>query len=212
MIARSHGSALDTAAKLTPEIIARVKATRSPDCLIRYVPHVGSPGSHDIDATELKAITKAGLALMLVQHVRLPGWNPDHCSGFGDGNMAAQRALAAGYALGAHIFVDLEGISGTGLGTKVYAEDWARGVTSAGYLAGCYVGYSVPLDAQGLYLLHGISSYWSDMGPRAVAHRGFAMKQHATILVDGIPFDPSTITPDAKGETPMWMPASSAQR
>ncbi|HXK18148.1 MAG TPA: glycoside hydrolase domain-containing protein [Polyangiaceae bacterium] len=193
---------MDTAAKLTSAMIEQVKK-RGYSCLIRYVPHVGSIGAHDIDVAELNEILDSGLALMLVQHVRVPGWVPSN-GGF-DGERAAEWAKRCGYAQGAHIFVDLEGIAGTRAVTREYAEDWARCVKAAGYAAGAYVGYAVPLNAADLYALRGINSYWSDLGPRQVETRGFAMKQHTQIVIGGLPFDPDTIQLDAKGETPIWM-------
>jgi hypothetical protein len=198
------GSVVDTAAKLHADAIHGV-ARAGYSCIIRYVPHVGSTGALDIDSQELGAILDGGLALMLVQHVRAPGWDPASFSGTADAARAVEFARNAGYSEGAHLFVDLEGISGTGSATKKFAEDWASRVRAGGYLAGAYVGYAVPLTAQELYLLHGINTYWSDLGPRHVATRGFAMKQHATISLNGIPYDPDTIQRDARGETPIWM-------
>jgi hypothetical protein len=198
------GTAVDTAAKLHADAIRSV-ANAGYSCIIRYVPHVGSSGAFDIDAEELGAILGAGLAVMLVQHVRVPGWNPADVSGAADGDRAVAFAKTAGYAEGAHVFVDLEGISGTAAATKSFAEDWARRVRAGGFSAGAYVGYSVPLSPEALYLLHGINSYWSDLGPRHVATRGFALKQHATITLNGIKYDPNTIQIDGRGETPVWM-------
>lgn len=197
-------NAVDTAAKLNPAAVASVKAADFA-CIIRYVPHQGSTGALDIDAKELNAILDGGLALMLVQHVRPVGWNPALVSGKEDGLKAVEFAERAGYAKGAHLFVDLEGIAGTAAATKEFAEEWAKTVRDGGFEAGAYVGFNVPLTAQQLFFLHGINSYWSDLGPRHVDRRGFAMKQHATIIINGIPYDPDTVEPDQFGDTPRWM-------
>lgn len=115
----------------------------------------------------------------------------------------------AAYQPRSHIFLDLEGIAGTGPETRSFAEAWAAVIAAGGYSAGCYVGYEVPLSPQELYDLHTINSYWSDAGPRAVAVRGFAIKQHAQIIIAGVPFDPDTIQLDARGDTPIWTIAAS---
>ena len=174
----------------------------------RYLPLPRNNAGGDISADELRAILDAGLGLLLVQHVRSPPWNPANHSGEEDAQAALQLARDVGYLPGAHIFLDLEGIvPGSAEATKAFAEAWAKAVVTAGYLAGCYVGYDVPLNAQQLYDLHSVTSYWSDAGPRRVATRGFAMKQHAEIAIAGVKFDPDTIASDLCEETPMWMVA-----
>ncbi len=197
------GSIVDTATKLSPDPIQRVRAAGYRG-IARYVPLRDNRADGDIDPTELGSILAAGLGLLLVQHVRLPGWNPAQHSGDADAHMAVEFARTAGYQARSHIFLDLEGISGTGPDTKAFAEAWAAVIASAGYSAGCYVGYDVPLDAQELYDLRTINSYWSDAGNRAVATRGFAIKQHPEIQIAGVPFDADTIQIDGRGETPIW--------
>jgi hypothetical protein len=197
------GSMVDTNVKLSTNLVQRIRAAGYSG-VARYVPLPNnSPGS-DIDSAELAAILAGGLGLLLVQHVRLPGWNPAAHSGDADAHMALEFARTAGYEPGSHLFLDLEGISGTGADTKAFAEAWAAVIASGGYSAGCYVGYDVPLNAQELYDLHTFNSYWSDAGPRAVATRGFAIKQHAEIKIADAPFDPDTIQTDGRGDTPIW--------
>jgi hypothetical protein len=199
------GEIVDTDVRLTPLVLTAIRAAGFGG-VARYVPHLGNAGTNDINAAELEAILASGLGLLLVQHVRSPPWDPRQYSGGADAQVAVQFAKQAGYRPGAHIFLDLEGIvPGTGPATKVFAEAWAAVVVGAQYSAGCYVGYDVPLDAQELYDLHSINSYWSDVGPRQVAVRGFALKQQAAIQIAGIQFDPDTVRPDSKGETPSWM-------
>jgi hypothetical protein len=199
------GKVVDTAGQLTPKLVAAVKAAGYQG-IVRYVPHVGAAGKGDITASEAATICAGtGLGLLLVQHVRLPNWNPINCSGHNDGMAAASRAFGIGYPHGAHLFVDLEGIAGPGAATTVYAEAWAQAVVDAGYRAGAYVGYAVPLTAVELYNLHNITSYWCDAGPRQVATRGFSMKQHSEVTIGGMLFDPDDVFADGKGETPAWM-------
>jgi hypothetical protein len=199
---------VDTDVKLSADLIARIRA-EGYSGVARYVPLPNNGAGSDIDATELAAILDGGLGLLLVQHVRKPPWNPAAHSGEADAHMALEFARAAGYEPRSHIFLDLEGIAGTGPDTKSFAETWAAVIAAGGYSAGCYVGYEVPLSAQELYDLHTINSYWSDAGPRAVAVRGFAIKQHAQIIIAGVPFDPDTIQLDARGDTPIWTIAAS---
>jgi Domain of unknown function (DUF1906) len=178
--------------------------------VIRYVPLPENEATADIDAVELQAILGAGLGLLLVQHPRYPGWNPSTENGATDAATAIDFARAAGYAKGAHIFLDLEGIAAaaTAEATIVFANAWAAAIVNSEYLAGCYVGYDVPLTAVQLYDLHDVNTYWSDDGQRAVATRGFAMKQGAGIKIASVSFDPDVVKPDQKGETPMWMTAA----
>jgi len=198
---------VDTDVKLTPNVISAIEA-QGYKGIVRYVPLPGMPAASDIDSVELGAILEAGLGLMLVQHVRRPPWDPGQHSGARDATTAVQAAQMAGYLRGAHLFLDLEGISGNGPDTKAFAEAWAAVIVGAGYAAGCYVGYGVPLGPQELYDLKNINSYWSDVGAREVAVRGFAVKQRGTIQISGVPFDPDAIQADELGATPLWMSAS----
>jgi hypothetical protein len=205
------GDIVDTNGKLTPPVIQQV-AAGGYACVVRYVPLPGVNADGDIDAGELRAILDAGLGAMLVQHVRYPGWDPRKESGKADALSAIERATAAQYLPGGHIFLDLEGIKGSAPDTKRFAEDWAATVVEAGYCAGCYVGYGVPLNAVQLYNLHNIHCYWSDAGPRSVATRGFAIKQkQPEVKIGGIGFDLDTVGPDRLGDMPLWMIAAPAE-
>jgi hypothetical protein len=202
------GKIVDIDVRLNPLLLKHVLAAGFAG-VARYVPLPGVNGTKDIHQDEVDAIMETGLGLLLVQHVRFPHWDPRDHAGAADAQVAVQFAKQAGYLPGAHIFVDLEGIvPGTGKATKAFTEAWAATIRDAGYLAGCYVGFDVPLNPQELFDLHGINSYWSDAGPRLVAERGFAIKQHAPIAIDDISFDPDTIQADRKGETPIWMIAA----
>jgi len=179
-------SIVDTNAKLTAAIVAPLTAAGYAG-VARYVPLPNNNAGSDIDAVELSALVEGGLGVILVQHVRLPGWNPAQCSGAADAATAIKYAKAAGYLAQGHIFLDLEGIGGTAAATLQYANDWANAVAAANYQAGCYVGFDVPLSAQQLYEdLKNINSYWSAEGDYSVAVRGFAIRQHATVEVQGI--------------------------
>jgi hypothetical protein len=197
---------VDTAAKLNPAILQQIRDAGYSG-VGRYVPLPSNSPARDIDAAELGAIMEVGLGLLLVQHVRAGTWDPANHSGEADARTAVQFARAAGYPAGAHLFIDLESIGGSGAATKTFAEAWANVVVGAGFLAGAYIGFSVPLNPQELFDLHSITSYWSDLGPRVVAQRGFAIKQHAEIEIAGTRFDPDTIQADDLGQTPAWAAA-----
>jgi hypothetical protein len=202
---------VDTASRLDPALLQAVSAAGYAG-VARYVPLPGLPGTKDIHQEEVDAIMETGLGLLLVQHVRFPHWDPRDHSGADDAQVAVNFAKQAGYLPGAHIFIDLEGIvPGTGKATKAFTEAWAATVARAGYRAGCYVGFDVPLSAQELFDLHIIDSYWSDADPRQVAVRGFSIKQGSQITIAETAFDPDDVQPDQKGETPVWMAPDSPE-
>jgi hypothetical protein len=201
-----QGKLVDTNRKVNGAIVAQLAADGYAG-MARYVPLPSNPAQGDIDAAELGVILGGGLGLLLIQHVRFEGWDPAQCSGSADAARAIQSAQAAGYLPGAHIFVDLEGpaAQATAGSMIAFANDWADAIVAAGYLAGCYVGFGLPLSPDQLYSeLYQINSYWSDAGPRKVAVRGFAIKQGQGFKIEGVPFDHDVVTPDQKGQTPLW--------
>lgn len=168
----------------------------------RYVPLPGVKSDRDIDAAELDLLVGQGFDVSLVQHTRFPGWLPSMHSGFVDASTAIQFSLKVGFPLSAHIFLDLEGISGGALDASRFAEDWAQAVVDAGYRAGVYCGYGSPLDADDLWLLHNVDCYWSDAGHRIVKNRGVAISQGIEHVVAGLEIDEDTLAPDLLGGMP----------
>ena len=196
---------VDTNQKVSVNLASQVAAIGYKS-VIRYLPLPGVDPKGDIDAAEIDAILNAGLAVLLVQHVRFAGWNPAKFSGKTDALEAIEFAQAAGYLQGAHIYLDLEGISGTSAATKQFAEDWSAAVVQTGFSAGCYVGFNVPLNAVQLYDLHNFHTYWAAPGPRSIATRGFAITQKTpAITIGGVNFDADTLQADKLGDTPFWM-------
>jgi Domain of unknown function (DUF1906) len=199
------GRMVDSREKLTPALLRRLR-DHGFSGVVRYLPLPGHHSGRDVDAAEVDAVLGAGLGLLLVQNVRRPHWDPRENSGVDDGIAAAQLARAAGYLPGAHIFLHLEGIvPGTSAALRAFAEGWASVVVDAGFQAGCYVRFDVPLSWLELFDLRFFNSYGSDLAPRRVAVRGFAMKQERPVVIDGHKIDPVTIQLDEKGETPHWM-------
>jgi hypothetical protein len=208
---------VDTNAKLTAQSAQQLAAATYQGSAIEFIARyvsLGAPSPGDITGDEVNAILAAGLALLLVQHVRNPGWTPSGAQGTSDGQHAAAHASSVGYAAGAHLVMDLEGVAaGTPAQAVIdHVNGWASAVIQAGYQAMLYVGYEAILTPQQLYeALPDIHRYWSDFGNRSVATRGFCMKQvSGTTHLAGVPFgiDPDQITADAKGDRPTWMEAS----
>jgi Domain of unknown function (DUF1906) len=207
----------DTDTKLTAKSAAALRAAtyegQAIEFAIRYV-SIGQESDDDITAEEVDIILGANLALLLVQHVRNPGWVPSTAQGKIDGTQAAKNAAAVGYAKGCHLIVDLEGVlPGTSAAVVVqYVNAWADAVIATGYQAMVYVGYDTMLTPEQLYEdLPNVHAYWSDFGDREVAIRGFMMKQLTdTVDLEGVGIDPDKIMADNKGALPVWMVAQAA--
>lgn len=197
------GPWVDTATPCNVHVAAALRAAGKVG-IVRYVPLPANGSAADISAAELGGLVGEGLDCMLVQHVRRPPWDPGAHDGEADGAAAAAHAERVGYPPGCHLWLDVEGITGSATATVAFAVAWQRAVIAAGYRSGLYVGYAVPLDAEGLYELPGFDSYWSDFGRRSVATRGFAVVQHAPeVTIGGVSFDRDDVAPDALGDLPM---------
>ncbi len=205
MIARpaTPGKWLDTSWRITPHVAAML---RQVDYLgvFRYVPLPGNPSAGDLSGVEVGCILDAGLELGVVQHVRRPPVLPSAHDGARDAECACEAATACGLPVGLHVFLDLEGYSGSPVEVVRYVDAWGAATKAAGFLAGLYVGYSAILNATELYELPDFDCYWSDAGPRTVAKRGFAIKQkQPEITIAGVSFDPDTVEPDVLGGLPV---------
>lgn len=199
--ASSGAKGVDTIATFTPAMAARLKAAGY-DFVVRYL------GA--LHPTERDAILGAGLGLLAVGYSRRPGWAPSAALGASDGAQAVAHAQVAGLMPGMTLFCDLEGpASGTTSGDCIaYINAWAAPVVAAGFVAGVYVGYAIPMTPSQLYHDLQVTAYWASCSrPQAVAVRGYMMTQdpHANQIVAGIQVDIDTITADANGDTPRWM-------
>lgn len=173
--------------------------------VVRYAPLPGLDAAHDIDGLELELLCEAGLQVALVQHVRFPGWRPADHAGGADALAASRHCARIGYPLGAVVYLDLEGISGTADETARFANDWCDAARQAGQQPGIYCGYQDPLGPQELYTLHQASTYWVDAGPRTVAVRGHALRQHYPMqIIGGVTFDLDDMAPDLLDDLP-WV-------
>lgn len=171
--------------------------------VFRYEPLPGMLLGQDLDAPELLMLTQgAGLQVSLVQHSRLPGWDPGAHDGYKDGQVFVEYAQQAEFPEGAHLACDFEGPrGGTTEGTaKAFIEDFARGVLEAEFKGRLYCGYDDPLSPNELYWLRGMTSYWSDEGHRVVSVRGVDTEQGGQIKIGGVDFDTDEVHFDRKGE------------
>lgn len=172
---------------------------------------------HDFDLTvpELVGLFKAGLGVMVVQHVAPPGWHPTGGLGRQYGETAADEAGKAGASAGCTVWCDLEEVAqGTDHRDVIaYCNNWFDAVKGAGFDPGLYVGYHCGLTPDELYRLLKFQRYWSAYNVSTYdypAVRGVQMRQRVcapTDRVSGVSweFDVNTIGRDALGGTPALM-------
>lgn len=176
---------------------------------IRYLPRNGSLISGNLSQAEIRAILSAGLALMVVQHVAKPGWEPSAALGTSYGSYAATYAEAIGLPKGVNIWLDLEEVA---LGTSVkevtdYCTAWFTAVSAAGYVPGLYVGWNVVLSDQELYDLP-FKHYWRAYNcDQNIPVRGYQLIQEPQKTLEGITFDPNRLQTDELGDVPFWVMA-----
>ena len=196
------GKWLDTSVICSTDVLTAA-AAQGYGGIVRYVPLPRNSGAWDITELELDRIVAADLQCALVQHVRKGHWNPSLCSGSEDADAAVDWAIHAGYPAGCHIFCDAEDMAGIDLSAIHYLNEWSAEVIQGGFLAGLYVGFSVPLTPEQLWELPGFNQYWSDAGKRHVATRGCSMVQGGEVQVQGTTFDIDYVAPDLLGGLPM---------
>lgn len=174
---------------------------------IRYVPrHQVNPG--DLTASEASGILAMGLAIMIVQHVQLPGWSPTGAMGKEYGTFAALSATQVGVKFGTTVWCDLEGVKvGTDHRDVIsFCNYWLDQVGHAGFTPGLYVGYDAGLTAAELYRNLRFAAYWSAYNldhDKYPAVRGVMMRQGVEKVLSGIRFDPDTIQADSLGDLPL---------
>lgn len=168
----------------------------------RYV-GLGSNGMGDISAAELTRITEGHhFGCWLSQHAPNEGWTPSAQRGIAAGDAARVNALAAGYAEGAHLQYDLEGVA-EGTKPEQVMEDvdaWGRRVRD--YFAPIlYVGWRSILSPEQLWELHAFHAYSCDWDTaREVANRGFCYRQFlGDTFFAGIRVDLGTAMVDTRG-------------
>jgi hypothetical protein len=173
---------------------------------IRYV-GLGNPGRSDLDATELNALTDAGLGIMAVQYARTTGWS--NATGRADGQAAARNALAAGVLAEATLWCDLEGRLPSAEVAIAYAAAWYEAATNAGIQdPGLYVGAGVPLTSEQLFHDLLFRRYWRSLSQVPnVDVRGYQMLQlfPEDVTVAGVRIDLDVVQSDYLQNRPVWV-------
>lgn len=181
------------------------------DFVVRYV-SLGSPdAAGDLSPSEVVAITQAGLALMVVQHVRALGWTPTASLGSQYGTAAASDALACGYPKGCTLWCDLEGVNvnANAADVSAYVNAWCVAVSAKGFEAGLYVGGGSILNSSQLYATSAVRYWRSFSQVPNVANRGYCMLQlYPTTSLAGVAVDIDVVCGDYRGGYPHWCRAS----
>lgn len=178
------------------------------DFCIRYIPRKANLLKGNLTNAEALNILHARLALMAVQHVALPGWNPTASLGTEYGSFAATYAReTVGLPPGVNIWLDLEEVAAGSAAADIiaYCEAWYHEVHAAGYEPGIYVGYGTGLTPQQLYNNLSFKHYWRAYNGPQVATRGFQLLQKTQKTVAGITLDPDLTQNDNKGDAVFWL-------
>ena len=163
----------------------------------------------DLTNEEANDILDVGLALMPVQHVLSPGWEPNGKLGKVHGENAATNADTVGFPPKVNVWCDLEGIhAGTSAQSVIdYCNNWYDAVAAYGYLPGLYVGANSILTGKQLYESLKFQHFWkSESEVPEVAERSYQMVQYYyPETVNGISIDKDITYIDKKGGQPQWL-------
>ena len=149
---------------------------------VRYVRR-DKPHASALKASEARSLLTAGIGLMIVQYVESEtAWSPTGGKGVRNGAVAASECELLGVPWGVTVWCDLEGVAPGTSSQRVidYCNAWHSAVSSAGYVAGLYVGYRAGLTATQLYRALRFTHYWAAYNlntDRYPAVRGVQMKQ-----------------------------------
>jgi Domain of unknown function (DUF1906) len=164
-------------------------------------------GTPDLSESEAQQILAAGLALMVVQHCPLKGWEPSGSLGKTYGENAASYAADAGLAENVNLWLDLEGIAENTDHQDIidYCNAWFAAVATGGYEPGIYIGFDVWLSPDELFFNLKTQHYWRAAGNiTEVSHRGYQLFQH--IQNPGASeFDWDVAKNDSLGGTAIWL-------
>lgn len=181
----------DTAERVTPAAAVACRRAGYRFCL-RYVRR-DKPHATALSASEARSLLSVGIGLMLVQYVESDtSWNPTGAKGTKNGSVAAAEAEVLGVPWGVTVWCDLEGVAPGTASQRVidYCNRWHSEVTSAGYVAGLYVGYRAGLSATQLYRALRFTHYWSAYNlnaDRFPAVRSVQMRQSVRGRADSVP-------------------------
>lgn len=211
VVQAGHANAMgfDTDTPLQAKTANQIKTLGYAYCL-RYLPiepYVSTNG--DLDNKELNLILDSRLALMPVQHVRVPGWRPTRSLGLCDGHLARVAAYRAGIPANVNVWLDLEGIHDTTSHSVIaaYVNAWYDVVSAWGYRPGIYVGSQSLLSASELFHSIRVKHYWKSKSdvPTPVT-RGYQMIQtRSNVQLSGIAVDEDRTQVDALGDSVQWL-------
>lgn len=207
---KPHVRGFDTDTKLSFTTASHLRQQGYTFCL-RYLPITPEQrgSTNHLTYEETKDILNANLALMPVQHVRLPGWRPTREMGAQDGHLARIMAFQAGIPAKVNVWLDLEGIAQEVHKATVtaYCNAWYQAVAKWGYIPGLYVGANCILDGSSLYYELQMQHYWKSASavPTPV-RRGYQMKQTTVNrTVCGVRIDEDILYADAFGNHVQWL-------
>jgi hypothetical protein len=220
---RPSSRGIDTSTKLTPVILAALKAWRDPhdaapiEFIFRYLSFSGQRDTRaDLDAGEAADILAAGFKLGFVQHVRYEGWTPSSELGAADGLQAVMQARACGAEPGVTLHYDMEGPAGGAVLVEAYDRAWCdvvqgNGLHAPAFLAGGYFGFGVPLTNDEMWNLR-VTGYWRAGGSAPPEPSGCGWYVRQLLPFDqeicGIKVDFDVISPDRKGRVPVFLSAT----
>lgn len=170
-------------------------------------------GTPDLAQEEAQGILDSGMALMAVQHVALPGWQPSGPLGTTYGQNAAAYAADAGLPAGVNLWLDLEGIAaGTAHADIIaYCNNWFSAVTIGGYEPGVYIGFDVLLSSDELYWNLATKHYWKAGGNiPPISQRGYQLIQYIENAGQPNEFDRNVTQNDAFGDSVIWLTCNQA--
>ena len=200
----------DTNSRVTLRVAGQFASQGFRFC-IRYISRE-TERADDLSATEADAILGAGLALVPVQHVQRPPWQPTAQLGTQYGTSAAQNCQKIGFPPGIIVWCDLEGVATGTAATRVidYCNAWYADVKNAGYVPGIYVGAGTILDNRQLSALN-FQAYWRSQSNVPNVNRGYRLVQlFPSLARNGILIDVDVTQDDYRNEQVRWLARQAA--
>lgn len=197
----------DTNVALTDQTAAAFVSQGFQFC-IRYVSRAAAQGENDLSTSEALGILGAGLALIVVQHVRGEGWVPSAMLGALDGVHAAYHAFTIGFPTGVTVWCDLEGVDPGASAQQVidYCDAWYDAVAAPGYVPGIYVGANAILNGEALFDRLKFSHYWKSLSTVPnIPIRGYQMIQRNQHVENGISICEDLTQTDLLEGTVIWL-------
>lgn len=189
----------DCDTKLTEETACQMNAAGY-SFVVRYLSLTSDP-EFDIDINEVNAIINCNLYLLLVQHVRYPGWSATEEYAKNDAKFALIQLADIGNPTGMTIYCDIESVANN---PTDYINTWADIIRNAGYSPGVYIGANSQLSSTADLDNLRVDSYWKSMSYIPFEPTiGYSMIQTiSSKMPAGFPIDEDTVQADANGNTP----------